>query len=428
MPWKETSVVDERMELVDAVEEGMSVTEAARQLGVSRVTAYKWLGRYAAGGEAALCDQSRAPKHCPHTTSDALVDRILELRDRWHWGPVKIRARLLDERTLDRVPAASTIGALLKANGRVHRQKRRRVPRRSEPLAHCDAPNKVWCADFKGWFNTQDGKRCDPLTITDGNTRFLLCCQIVERTTHALVEPVFDAVFREYGLPTMLRTDNGVPFVYPTRTGLSRLAVRWIKLGITPERIKPGKPQENGRHERMHRTLKEQTLKPPATTWRRQQQRFDAFIEHYNFERPHEATQQQPPGRFYVPSTRAYPARITAPEYPSDWETCYVYDKGSFYWNGRRLHIGDVLADEYIALAPSPIERYLEIYFGHVRIAYLDTKYTRVLAKPPKNALTKYEEVEAPNSPAKKEARPFPPAPSVTTHRVSDGRRRRKRA
>jgi putative transposase len=298
------------------------------------------------------------------------------------------------------VPAASTIGALLKAHGRVHGKTRRRVPRRSEPLAHCDAPNRVWCADFKGWFRTQDGRRCDPLTITDGATRYLLCCQLVERTGHALVAPVFDAVFREYGLPDIIRTDNGVPFAHPCKTGLSPLAVGWIKLGITPERIRPGKPQENGRHERMHRTLKEHTLNPPAETWRRQQDRFDAFIDHYNFERPHEATAQQPPGRFYARSTRPYPKRLKSPDYPSDWEPRRVYDKGSFdFRSQKRLHIGEALAGETIALAPSPLERYLEIYFGHVRIAYLDTKHLRVIAQIPKNALHEKEHQEAKKGP-----------------------------
>lgn len=425
MPWKETSVVDERMELVNAVEEGMSVTEAARQSGVSRMTAYKWLRRFAEGGEAALGDRSRAPRRRPHTTNDALIDRILELRDTWQWGPVKIRAKLLDEPGVHAVPAASTIGALLKAHGRVHRRTRRRVPRRSEPLAHCSAPNRVWCADFKGWFTTQDGRRCDPLTITDGATRYLLCCQIVERTTHALVAPVFDAVFREYGVPDIIRTDNGVPFAHPCRTGLSPLAVGWIKLGITPERIRPGKPQENGRHERMHRTLKEQTLRPPAETWRRQQERFDAFVEHYNFERPHEATENQPPARFYVPSTRPYPARLKSFDYPSDFEPRRVYEKGSFHViGGKRLHIGEALAGETIALASSPVERYLEIYFGHVRIAYVDTKHMRVITRLPKNALNENEDQEerAPNPPAEKGGRPLPPPPSVATDgRATDG-------
>lgn len=391
MPWKEIRVVDERKQLVEAVEGGMSVTEAARRCGVSRVTAYKWLERYAAGGEAGLQDHSRAPKRRPHATSEALVDHILELRDRWRWGSVKIRDWLVDELAEDAVPAASTIGAILKAHGRVHRKTRQRVPRRSEPLAHCDAPNRVWCADFKGWFTTQDGRRCDPLTITDGATRYLLCCQIVKRTTSAVVIPIFDGVFREHGLPEIIRTDNGVPFAHPCRTGLSALAISWIKLGITPERIRPGKPQENGRHERMHRTLKEQTLKPPATTWRKQQARFDAFVEHYNFERPHEATAHQPPGRFYEYSSRPYPTRITGPEYPSDWEPRRVYEKGSFYFNRHRLHIGKALADEYIALAPSPVDRYLEIYFGHVRIGYIDTKHTRVIARLPKNSFERKE-------------------------------------
>lgn len=384
MPWKETSALDERMRLIVAVKEGLSVTEAARRLGISRVTAHKWLGRYDAEGPAGLYDRSRAPGHHPNATSEAMVEDILALRDQWRWGPVKLRAWLMNNVPDEAVPAASTIGQILKDHGLTVSRKRRRVPVRDEPLAHCNAANRVWCADFKGWFRTGDGRRCDPLTVTDGHTRYLLCCQIVPRTTHQAVEPVFDAVFREYGLPDIIRTDNGVPFAYSTQTGLSRLAVRWIKLGITPERIRPGKPQENGRHERMHRTLKDHTLKPPASSRRGQQNRFDDFREHYNHERPHQAMENQPPGRFYRPSLRPYPARITAPEYPSEWDVRRVYAKGSFHWKGHFLHLSSALGDEYIAIAPGSVERYLTIYFGHVRIAYTDTKYNRVLPKLPK--------------------------------------------
>ncbi len=384
MPWKEISALDERMRLIVLVKEGLSVTQAARELGVSRVTAHKWLGRYDAQGPAGLCDRSRAPVSHPNATSEAMVERILALRERWRWGPVKLRAWLRNNVPEQAIPAASTIAQLLKDHGLTAPRKRRRMPVRTEPLAHCDAANRVWCADFKGWFRTGEGRRCDPLTISDGHTRYLLCCQIVPRTTHAAVEPVFDTVFRQFGLPDIIRTDNGVPFAYSTQTGLSRLAVRWIKLGITPERIRPGKPQENGRHERMHRTLKEHTLKPPASTWRRQQHRFDAFREHYNHERPHQAMENQPPGRFYRPSLRPYPARIIAPEYPSDWEPRRVYPKGSFHWRGHFLHLSSALGGETIAIAPGPLERYLAIYFGHVRIAYLDTKYNRVQVKLPK--------------------------------------------
>jgi transposase InsO family protein len=355
---------------------------------VSRVTVYKWESRYAALGLDGLRDQSRAPHYQANATSEVMVERILRARDAWEWGAVKIRDWLVDTVNCESIPAASTIGEILKEHGRTTTApKRRRAPQRTEPLVHCDGPNRVWCADFKGWFLTGDGQRCDPLTITDGFSRYLLCCQIVPQTTHEAVEPVFDTIFRTYGLPDIIRTDNGVPFAAPNGLGLSKLAIKWIKCGITPERIRPGKPQENGRHERMHRTLKERTLNPPASTRRRQQQRFNVFCEHYNHERPHESANRLPPGRSYTPSLRPYPARIPTPEYPSDWYVQRVYDKGSFRWNDRLLHLSSTLQDEYVAVASSPLDRYLEIYFGHVRIAYIDTKHKRVLMKLPKPAL-----------------------------------------
>lgn len=414
MPWKETCVLDGRMGLVVAINEGLSIAEAARRFGVSRATAHKWLSRYQSDGPEGLSDQSRAPVHHPNATSEAMVERILQIRDKWSFGSVKIRDWLLYRMPDECIPAASTIGQILKDHSRTAPRRRRRAPKRTEPLAHCDRPNRVWCADFKGWFRTGDGRRCDPLTITDGFSRFLLCCRIVPCTTHDAVTPVFDAVFSEYGVPDIIRTDNGVPFAAPNGLGLSRLAVKWIKYGITPERIRPGKPQENGRHERMHRTLKEGTLKPPASTPRAQQQRFDEFREHYNHERPHEATNHRPPGCCYTPSSRCAPARIRTPEYCRDWEVCRVFDKGSFRWNKGLLHLSSVLRNEYIAIAPGPVERYLNIYFGHVIIAYIDTRHARVLGKLPKNVRAEQhrkEQEQAQNSPTEKEGPPFSAEP-----------------
>ena len=386
MPWKETCVMDGRMEMIVRIKHGESVSAVARDLGVSRRTAHTWLQRYSAEGIDGLRDRSRAPHAHPNQIEDTMREQILKLRDKYQWGALKLRGWLRDHLRDERVPAASTIGQLLKAHGCTRPPKRRRVPRRSEPLAHCDAPNRVWCADFKGHFRTDDAQRCDPLTISDGYSRYLLCCENLTRTTFERVVPQFDNVFRQYGLPDIIRTDNGVPFASTTGLGLSRLAVRWIKYGITPERIRPGKPQENGRHERMHRTLKDATLCPPAANAKQQQQRFDAFRQHYNYERPHQSLNQQPPARHYSASPRALPARVPPVEYPDDCTTYQVYDKGSFRWNGHLLHLSGVLGGEYIATQPGPSERYLVIYFGHMPIAYIDTKYTRVIAKLPKKA------------------------------------------
>jgi len=392
MPWKETGALDERMSLIVSIQEGLSVAEAARRADVSRVTAHKWIARYKAEGPSGLYDRSRAPLTHPHAMDATMIEQILFARKKWGYGAAKIRDWMRLSMPSEGVPAASTIGEILRERGLAAPRGRRRAPKRTAPLAHCDEANRVWCADFKGWFKTGDGRRCDPLTITDGFSRYLLCCHIVPRTTHAAVAPIFDTVFREYGLPEIIRTDNGVPFAAPNGLGLSRLAVRWIKYGITPERIRPGKPQENGRHERMHRTLKARTLKPPASTPRSQQKCFDEFRKHFNDERPHEAMEGKPPGRFYGPSPRPFPKRVPTPEYNSEWDVRRVYEKGSFHWRkGCVLHISSTLSDEHIAIAPGPIDRYLSIYFGHVLIAYIDTKHARVIAKLPKNALPQNE-------------------------------------
>jgi len=385
MPWKEIGVMDERMRLVLAVEEGESVSEAAHRFGVSRVTAHKWLGRFKSAGVLGLQDASRAPHSHPNAVAEHVIARVVALR-REHptWGALKLYHWLESHESNTAWPAPSTIALILKEHGLTGSFRRRRVARYSEPLAHCDGPNRVWCADFKGWFLTGDGLRCDPLTISDGFSRYLLRCQALAHPTYEAVRPLFEATFREYGLPLAMRTDNGTPFAGTRGLGLSRLSVWWIKLGITPERIAPGKPQQNGRHERMHRTLKAQTLNPPAETLRKQQRRFDKFRREYNEERPHQALGHKPPVAYYSAASRQYTSRIHSPDYPKEWTVRRVYEKGSFYWNGALLFISDALRYEYVALAPSANERYLTIHYGHVPIAYLDTKHACIRAQAPK--------------------------------------------
>jgi transposase InsO family protein len=386
MPWKETGAMDERMRLVLLIEEGESVSEAARQCGVSRVTAHKWLGRFDAQGVDGLRNQSRAPLHHPNAMDEAVADRIVALRATHStWGPVKLMNWLRLHEAGQAWPCASTIGVLLKERGlTAPRGGRKRVMRYSEPLGHCDAPNRVWCADFKGWFRTGDGVRCDPLTISDGFSRYLLRCQALAHPTHDAVRPLFEASFREYGLPVAIRTDNGVPFAATRGIGISRLSAWWITLGITPERIQPGKPQQNGRHERMHRTLKADTLAPPEANLRRQQRSFDRFQRIYNEERPHQALDNKPPASVYLPSPRQYPQRPGAPEYDPHWKVCNVYAKGSFYYGGHHYFLSDALGNTLIALAATQHEHCMAIHYHHVIIAYLDLRRHRITAAPPK--------------------------------------------
>jgi len=279
-------------------------------------------------------------------------------------------------------PATSTIGALLKRRGLVvPRRRSRRTPPYTQPFRGCDQPNDVWCADFKGWFRTGDGSRCDPFTLTDSYSRFILCCEVVPHPDYTHVKPLFDAAFRAYGLPRAIRTDNGPPFAARTVGGLSRLAVEWIKLGIMPERIEPGKPEQNGRHERMHRTLKKHTASPPRQSLRDQQHAFDRFRHEYNDERPHEALDLQTPADLYYPSPRRLPLRPPRITYPHGTVLRRVRSQGEFRWNGRAIHLSETLAGEDIAFILVTGKQW-EMYWGRMFLAVFDERNGRVIRPP----------------------------------------------
>jgi putative transposase len=240
-------------------------------------------------------------------------------------------------------------------------------------LAHAQAPNQVWCADFKGWFVCGNGERCDPLTISDAFSRYLLRCRSVEKTDGVHVRGVFESVFRECGMPEAIRTDNGPPFAAPAPAGLSRLAMWWLRLGIRHERIAPGRPDQNGRHERMHQTLKQETASPPAATLRQQQKAFIRFQDEYNQIRPHEALTYQTPASLYVASTRGYPARLPELEYPEDTKLRQVADNGLMRWKNRRVFVSKVMGGEYVGLLPID-EAFYEVYYGPVLLGWYDEK------------------------------------------------------
>jgi transposase InsO family protein len=350
----ETCAVEERMRFVMMVDHGEEPFAAVcREFGVSRKTGYKWLERYETDGVAGLVDRPRAPLNHPQATDAAIAERCLSLRRRHPtWGPLKVRAWLERRSTDIDLPAASTIGAMFDREGlTVKRRLRRRSPPSSMPIADCEAANDVWCIDFKGWFRTGNGAHCEPLTLSDAASRYLLRCQAMARTDTNHVWPVLDAAFREYGLPLRLRSDNGPPFASRGAGGLSRLSVKVIKAGVIPERIAPGKPQQNGRHERMHLTLLQDTATPPARSLREQVERFHAFLRLYNEERPHQALGNDTPAERYAVSPRRFDGVLRAPDYAADQVVRRVRTNGEIRWQGRTIYISEALVGEPIGLA-----------------------------------------------------------------------------
>jgi transposase InsO family protein len=373
MPWKESKPMDLRVRLIQDYDEGESISELAEIYGVARKTIYKWLERHHSEGVAGLADRSRAPQHCPGKLSDEVIGEIIAARQRWKWGPRKLRVKLAAAQPEKTWPAESTIGEVLKRAGLTHRRKPRvRTPPYRQPFAAVDGANQTWCTDFKGWFRTGDGTRCDPLTITDAYSRYLFRCHITAKTNTIHVAAIFEAAFREYGLPLVIHNDNGVPFASRAPGGLSRLSMQWVKLGIVPERSRPASPQDNGRHERMHSTLKQATLKPPERNPRRQQDAFDRFRQEYNHERPHEALDDATPASCYTASCRQLPRRIPELEYGDDIIVRRISQQGSLKMNGERTFLSEIFAHEWMGLRALD-ERYFEVLYGPVRVGFLDT-------------------------------------------------------
>ena len=366
--------MEERFRFIEEWKSGdWNMSELCRFYGVSRGTGYKWVGRYEAGGVEALRDQSRAPRQHPNAIAEEVEKLVLGMRAKHpRWGAPKIQAVMKELYPDQKTPAESTIGALLKREGlTVERKRRKHCRATTEPLAHAGTANRVWCADYKGWFRTGDGSRIDPLTISDAYSRYLLRCQAVKAVDYAHSKPVFEAAFREYGLPDRLRTDNGAPFASNGESGLTGLSVWWIKLGIVPERIAPGKPQQNGRHERMHLTLKQETAAPPAATRRAQQQRFSQFVREYNEERPHEALGQQAPARHYQSSSRQYRERLAEVEYADGWEVRRVAPGGQIRWRGESVFVAHALRGEPVGLEQIA-ELKWRIWFSFYEVGILD--------------------------------------------------------
>lgn len=372
MPWKETCPMDQKIQLIAAWLTGRySKVELSRRFCVSRKTVHKYLDRYSLLGEAGLSECSRAP-HChPNAVSKEVIHQVLSIKRRYpHWGPVKIRDYLRLNHGDQDWPAASTLGSILKRYGHVKPRKSRsgRVPS-SDPLSHCINPNDVWSADFKGHFRMGNQRWCYPLTVSDNASRYLLECRGMHRPTEQGVWAPFERVFREYGLPIAMRTDNGSPFASTALGGLTRLNVWFIKLGITPERIAPGQPQQNGRHERMHRTLKAEA--PPQGNLSAQQRAFNRFRHEYNEERPHESLQGIPPGRIYQSSNRHYPHKLPLVEYDTCLTVRHVRSNGEIKWRGDLIYLSEALRNESVGLRQIDEYRW-QVYFAHYPLGILD--------------------------------------------------------
>ena len=383
MPWQEVCVQEQRVRFIhEWQKQEDSMAELCRRYGISRRVGYKWLGRYKQDGIEGLQNRSREPKRHPNQTPAATEERILVLRAKHgRWGPTTLKAVLERKNATAKWPARSTIGDLLRRHGlSVPRRRRSQAAPTAPPLTPMKEPNQVWSIDFKGWFRTQDGERCDPLTICDGASRYLLCCQTMLHPDGAHVRPRMEATFREYGLPEVMRSDNGPPFATVAVHGLSALAVWWIKLGICPERIAPGHPEQNGRHERMHRTLKEETAVPPKRTMRAQQRAFDHFQQEYNEERPHQGLQLKTPAECYAASPREYPSRIEEPQYPAEYEVRRVAS-GQIRWRVRKVFVGKGLDGERIGLEEIG-DGLWRVWFSFYELGRFDEREGRLLPRP----------------------------------------------
>lgn len=352
MAWNETDAMDQRCKFVLAYSTGrFEMAELCRLYGVSRPTGYKWVERHRTEGMAGLKERSRAARHCPHRMPQEVAQWLLaERRAHPQWGPRKLLRRYRNTH-LQPGPSRSAVADLLRRQGLSKPRRRRPVRSRGgRRVGLIEVPNEVWTIDFKGQFRMGDARWCYPLTVMDSASRYLLGCDGEPRILGSQVQQRMDRLFKHYGLPRAIHSDNGAPFAGTGLTGLSRLSVSWLKLGIELRRSRPGCPQDNGAHERMHRTLKAETARPPAANLRAQQRRFQHFRREYNEERPHQALQDRTPSQLYACSARSYPARVPKPEYPAHCAVRRVRTDGSIKWQGGLLFVSTALCSELVAL------------------------------------------------------------------------------
>lgn len=351
MPWNECKPMDERLKFVARLLEGEKMAALCREFGISRVTGYKIFNRYKEHGLDGLQDRSRRPYRHANQLPFQVEQAIIRCkREHPTWGAPKIRDKLIRDFPMIKPPARSTVHAVLDRHGLVKCRKRRRFRAEGTPLSHVTSPNKLWCADYKGEFRLGNKLYCYPLTISDYSSRYLLACEGLASTRESFAFTVFTRVFKDFGLPDVIRTDNGLPFASPNALfGLSRLSIWWLRLGIQFERIKPGHPEQNGRHERMHLTLKQETTKPASFNFLQQQARFDDFIEVYNNQRPHQALGGRYPGELYTPSTRQF-RPPEEPDYPFHDRTIRVTKCGRICMGKRKINLSTVFAGQNVGI------------------------------------------------------------------------------
>jgi len=374
MPWKESSVMEERLRFVARLLDGEGMSDVCRQFGISRKTGYKIYSRYKEQGLEALCDRSRRPVRYANQLPHQLEQMIVRLKkEKRHWGARKIRELLVRRLNGDvRIPAKSTVHAVLDRHGLVKRgRQRRRNKAQGTPLSKALLPNDLWCTDYKGEFKLGNGQYCYPLTVTDQVSRTILMCEAHESMKQVNAFTAFQRLFEEHGLPDAIRSDNGLPFASPNGLfNLSKLSVWWLRLGINIERIKPGNPQQNGRHERMHLTLKKETTRPPGMNALQQQARFDEFVHEFNTERPHEALDMKIPNEVYFPSTRSYQG-LPEVEYPFHDRDILVTACGRICMHKKKINISTVLAGQRLGIKEVDDGIWL-ISFMHYDLGYID--------------------------------------------------------
>lgn len=380
MPWSETKPMDQKTQFIaDYLRQSLEMTELCELYGISRKTGYKWIERYLKQGPRGLEDRSRSPARHPNQTPDEVVEGLLEIRQRHpSWGAKKLLTVIERRHPEWELPGRSTVCDILKRHGLVPKKRRCRViGHPGKPTTQALAPNELWCVDFKGQFKTGDGVYCYPLTVTDQYSRYLLGCQGLLSTSAVESKPVFTRLFKEFGLPKRIRSDNGVPFATNTLARLSSLSAWWVRLGILPELIEPGKPQQNGRHERMHKTLKAETTRPSAANRRAQQRKFNHFRQEFNEERPHEALDMATPSSIYVPSLRPMPDRLPPLEYPDRFEVRYVSYNGGIRWNKGWVNVSITCAGEYVGLEEIN-DGVWNVYFGPLKLGRLLERHMRI--------------------------------------------------